>query len=660
MSNNDLNAINEIKTLSLDMIKEAKSGSPGNCLSLAPIIYTLYAKHMNINPDNQEWINRDRLVLSCGHAAPILYATLHMCGFKITKENLKEYKSISGFTPAYPELSTNGIDISIGTPGMGISNAVGIALGERYLENTLKQEDEKQSLINFNTYVICNDADLMKGVSYEATSFASAQKLDKLIILCDRTNIISDGKVDNTFTENLIERFQSLDFFVKEVKDASKIKEIDKAINAAKKSNKPSIIIFNTILGKDSINENTNIVYDKPLSDDDIFAIKKKLNITTAPFEVRKDSLIHVRKLIDKRVEAQYKKNMEYLNKAKSSGNDKLINILRLLINKDLTIPFESLSYKINDTYNENLLLTNHKILNLVANKSAFFLGGCADAASNTKAYIDNTTILTKEHPLGRNINFGLREEAMAGIINGISLLGLKTYCSTKLINLDNLKPSIRMSAIMNLDVTYIFTHDSINSSLDSAHLTPVEHISNLRSIPNLINFRPSDITEILGVWEYIAKNKKTTSIILSDCQVSKLRETNSKLVSKGAYIVKKEQDKLDGIIIATGKELGDALKIAYELKQENIDIRVISMVSLELFLKEEKNYQEEIIPKNVKTIVIEPSSILGWGIFVTDKKYIIGLDDFSFSGQKDEVINKVNFDYESLKIKVAKLILNN
>ena len=659
MNNNDINAVNEIKAISLDMINEAKSGYPGICLSGAPILYTLYARHMNINPKNPSWPNRDRFVLASGHATSLLYATLHMCGFAISKEDLKQYRSIDSILPGYPDADiTPGVDVTIGTPGTGIANAVGMALAERYLENLIKTEDENQELINYHTYVYCSDIDLMKGVSYEATSFAGAQKLDKLTILCDISKVTNDGETTSAFIEDLETRFDALGFYIGKVKSTENLKNIDKAIASAKKSKKPSILFFNTIIGNGSQHEGKNTTFEGPLNVDDVANIKRNLEITLAPFEARKDSILHIKNLINERVGNKYNSYTTYFNKIKSSANENLLNILRLLTNKDFQIPFESLNFKVGDTYSESLLLTNHKILNMVASKTDFLLGGSSDVASITKAYMENTSIQTKETPLGRNINFGVREEAMAGILNGMSLSGLKTYGSTKLVNADVLKSSMRSSALMNLPVTYIFSHDSIRASLDGPVWEAVEQLAMLRSIPNMITFRPSDINEVLGMWEYICKTKKPISVVLGNGVMPKLPSTHPKMTMRGGYIVKKEERRLDGIIIATGREVIDALNIAIELRSENLDIRVISMPSQELFLKEDKTYQDGVLPKNVKTIVLEPGSKLSWGLFVNDANYILGIEDFGYSGQPNEVLKKCGYDYETLKMKVASLLI--
>ncbi len=657
--NNDINAINEIKALGLDMIKKANSGHPGIVLSAAPIIYTLYSRHLNIHPDNPNWFNRDRFVLSAGHGSALLYATLFMCGYPITREDLQTFRSIDSILPGHPEYGlTPGVDMSTGALGQGIANAVGIALAERYIRNLILEEDEHQKLIDFRTYVLCGDGDLMEGISYEACSFAGAQKLDKLILLYDCNKMTNDGSISNVFNDDCVKRFESIGFYVEVVKDSTNVKMIDKSISNAKKSKKPSLLIFNTILGKDSMNENKNVVHGKPLSDDDIFSIKRKLNITMAPFEVRKDTLIYIRKLIESRVNKKYQENIDCFNKYKVSGNEKILAILNVLINKDVNIPFDSANYKVNDTYNEEMRETNHKILNIVANKSNFFLGGNVDLASSTKAYIENTVSNNALNPKGRNIDFGIRESAASAILNGMATLGLKTFCSTMLTFSDYMKPAMRMSALMNLPITYIFTHDSISIGEDGPTHQPVEQLTTLRAIPNMITFRPCDINEIMGCWEFICQNKKTVSLVISKSPVPKIFNSNAKLVSKGAYIIKKEETRLDGIIIATGTEVLQAVTMSEEFKKENLSIRVVSMPSQELFLKESKEYQEQILPKNIKRVVLEPGSILSWGLFAPEKN-IFGINDFGYSGHPNEVLEKMGYDYETLKLKILKALLS-
>ena len=328
-----------------------------------------------------------------------------------------------------------------------------------------------------------------------------------------------------------------------------------------------------------------------------------------------------------------------------------------MVVEKNIQIPFDSLNYRVNDTYFEDMRKTNHKVINILSTKSELFLGGGSDTSSTTQAYIDKTSMMSSKTPLGRNINFGNRELAMSGILNGMATTGLKVYGNTYLVMSDYLKPSMRLSALMNLPITYIFTNDSIMNSEEGTIFEPIEQLVSLRSIPNMITFRPCDISEIFGCWEFIAKNKKTVSIVLSNQAAPKIPNSNAKLVSRGGYIIKKEQSRLDGIIIATGIEVKTAIAISEELKKSNLDIRVVSMPSQELFKRNDKEYIKQILPENCKTIVLEPSSKMGWGLF-TQEKYILGLDEFGFSGKPAEVMKKCEYDYESLKTKVTKLFL--
>lgn len=658
MNNNDINAINEIKIVALDMVSNAKSGNPGIALSMAPILYTLYARHLNVNPENPDWINRDRVVLSTASASSVYYATLYLCGYPITKENLMNYKSITSTCTSHPDSTiTKGVDFTTGLSGSGIAGAVGIALAERYLENIIKSEDEKEELIDFYTYCLCSENDLMEGVSYEALSFASKEKLEKLILIVDHNKVTNDVGIEESFTEDLNVRFESLNFYVENVKDGNNIKAIERALTNARKIKKPAVVIVSTILGKDSRNEGNSIVFNSPLDDDDVLSIKRKLNITLPPFETRKDTILYIEKRIKERVIKKYTNYIEYFNKIKSSGNERFITIMKILIDKNCMIPFESLNYRINDTYNEDIRVTNHKVMNILASKSEFFLGGGADTSSTTKVYLDKTNMMSNDRPLGRNINFGSRELAMGFILNGMSSLGLKVYGNTYLGLGDFLKPAMRFSAFMDLPVSYVFTNDSIINSEDGPLFTPIEQLSMLRTIPKLFTFRPCDISEIFGCWEFIAKNKKATAVILGNQVVSKIPNSNAKLVLRGGYIIKKEVSKLDGIIISTGTEVKTALNLSEELQKNNLDIRIVSMPCQELFLLNDKEYRNQILPQNIKIIVLEPSNDSNWLRF-TSEKYILGIKDFSYYGKSNEVLKKFEYDYENLKIKVMKLFL--
>ena len=640
----DREIVNNIKSLGIDMIDKAGSGHPGIVLGAASIIYTLYAKHMNVKQDDPLWENRDRFVLSAGHGSALLYATLYMAGFNLTIDDLKQFRHIHSKTPGHPEYGiTDGVDMSTGPLGQGIATAVGMALAGKILNKKYEipkksKLGKEQSLFDYNVYVLCGDGDLMEGISYEATSLAGSLKLNNLIVLYDSNNISLDGKIDGVFEDNIIERFKALNWNTIQVKDGTIISSIDKAIEEAKKSDKPTLIEIKTIIGEGSINENTNKVHGTPLDKDDITKIKLKLKIEPEEFYVNNEARNNFIKQITERSLKKYELFNKQVNDFNYQKEDIRIDLGNLLFDYSLK---------------ESLRVSNGKIMQEIARKVPNFIGGSADLGSSTKAVLPNTL----DKFIGNNINFGVREHAMGAILNGLALNNFYTFGSTFLVFSDYLKPAIRMSALMNLPITYIFTHDSINIGQDGPTHQPIEQLASLRSIPNLAVFRPADAKEITGCWEYIINNKKPSCLVLSRNEVSLLDKTDRHSVSYGGYIVRKEEH-LHAIIISTGSEVELSIKIADTLyEMYKLDVRVISMPNRELFLKQSKEYQEEILPKGYRVIVIEPGSKQGWEGFVYNDKYLITLDKFGYSGTKEEVLSEMEFNYDQILKKVIKLL---
>lgn len=655
MSKLDDKAINSIKVLALDMIDKAKSGHPGIVLGAAPILYALYKENLNVIPSNSTWINRDRFVMSAGHGSALLYSTLYHMGYDIDIEELKHFRELNSLAPGHPEYKiTPGVDVSTGPLGQGVANAVGMALAERYLRNIVKCEKEDSDLIDYYTYCLCGDGDLMEGVSYEALSFASTQNLNKLILLYDKNDISLDSETNITFKENIYTRFEALDFNIIDVKNGSDYKEISKAIKSAKKSKRPSIIVCHTIIGEDSKLEGTNKVHGKPLDKEDLMYVKKELEYTLEPFHIDNEILNYLKNEINKRVSTKYLEWQEEYANIKKEDNFGLHSLINLLERNAFIIDFDDTKFKISDEYKEALRDSNHKIMNFIAPKNPFFLGGSADLSSSCKTNLDKSTIQSEKNPLGKNIYFGVREHAMGAILNGMALSNLKVFGSTFLAFSDYLKPAIRMSALMNLPVTYIFTHDSVYVGEDGPTHEPVEQLTMLRTIPNFITFRPADINEILGSWEYILKNNCATSLVVSKEIRNKQKNTNAKFVKYGAYMVRKEKFHLDGIIIATGQELEMAMDISKELFTMGIDTRVVSMPSMELFLKQNPKYEEQLLPKDVKTFVIEAGSSLIWNRFATKPEYIFGVNKFGMSGKSEEIVKYLKIDKNTILEKIA------
>ncbi len=651
-------AINSIKVLALDMIDKAGSGHPGIVLGAAPIMYALYKDHLNVVPSNHNWINRDRFVMSAGHGSALLYSTIFHMGYNIDIEELKHFRELNSLTPGHPEYRvTPGVDATTGPLGQGIGMAVGMALAERYLRSIVKAEDNDSNLIDYYTYCLCSDGDLMEGVSYEALSFASSQKLNKLILLYDANEVSLDSKTDITFNEDIDDRFNALGFNVIHVDDGGDYLAVSKAIKKAKKSDKPSIVVCHTIIGEGSSLEGTNSVHGKPLAKEDLSNIKNNLKITNGAFNISEEILNYVQNAINSRVGKKYLAWQEEYNEIKQSEKTGLISLINLLERNAFIIDFDDTKFKISDEYSEEIRVSNHKIMNFISPKSPFFLGGSADLSSSCKTNLDKSTIQSDKNPLGKNIYFGVREHAMGAILNGMALSNLKVFGSSFLTFSDYQKPAIRLSAMMNLPVTYIFTHDSIYVGKDGPTHEPIEQLTMLRTIPNFITFRPADINEVIGSWEYILKNNCATALVLSKEKRSKNINTNAKFVKYGAYMIRKEKYRLDGVIIATGSEVEMATEIARDLFKAGIDLRVVSMPSMELFLKQNPKYEEQLLPKDVPTFVIEAGASIIWNRFASMPEYIFGINRFGMSGSGEEVTKYLKFDKTTILEKIAKTL---
>lgn len=642
----DREIVNTIKCLGIDMIDKACSGHPGIVLGAAPILYTLYAKHMNINTNDCNWENRDRFIMSAGHGSALLYATLYMAGFPLTLDDLKQFRHIHSKTPGHPEYGiTEGVDMSTGPLGQGIATSVGMALAGKIVNKKYElpkksKLGKSQSLFDYHVYVLCGDGDLMEGISYEATSLAGSLKLNNLIVLYDSNGISLDGKTENVFTENVIDRFKALNWNTILVHDGNSIASIDKAITEAKKSDKPTLIEIRTVIGADSIYEGTNKVHGSPLDKDDIMKIKVKLNREPEEFYVDEKLKENFIKQIKDRSDKKYEQFIKIANEIGFKKENYQINL------SNLTFP---------SNLKESLRVSNGKIMKEIAKILPNFIGGSADVGSSTKAILD-TKIDTNY--IGNDISFGVREHAMGAILNGLALTDFYAFGSTFLVFSDYMKPAMRLSSLMNLPVTYIYTHDSINIGQDGPTHQPIEQLISLRSIPNMKVFRPADIKEIAGCWEYIINKKIPSCLVLSRNEVEINDGTNYKLVANGGYIVRKEKEKLHAILIATGSEVEMATKIANFLyEQYKIDLRVVSMPCRELYKEMSMEYQEEILPKGYRTIVIEAGSKYGWEGFVYNDKYLITVDNFGKSGTKEEVLNEFHFSYEQILEKVISLL---
>ncbi len=654
-------SINSLRILSVDMISYAKSGHPGICLGAAPIIYSLYTNHLKINPKDPKWPNRDRFVMSAGHGSALLYAMLFMAGYDISIDDLVAFRKIDSNTPGHPEYGiTPGVDTSTGPLGQGLANAVGMAMSEKYLSALIEEEIPKQKVIDYYVYCLVGDGDLMEGVADEAAAIAGTYGLDNLIVLYDSNDITLDGPRKRASNVNVLQKYINLGWEVDFVGEGNEIKEIDKAIVRAKMNKKPTLIEIKTTIGRGSEHEGKNLVHGKPLSSEDMANLRKKYDIPTNTLEITEKSVKLVRDTINNRMRPIYNNWVKEINTIKKLGpTERMKTLLDFVETGNDGLTFSCSNFKIQNDYNEELRESNSKIMNIVADRSKFFLGGSADLSTSCHTALYKDVDFSKKERTGRNIPFGVREHAMGAILNGMALSNLRVFGSTFLVFADYLKPAIRMAAQMNLPVTYIFTHDSINIGQDGPSHQPIEQLAMLRTTPNLTVIRPADINEVIGSWDYIVNNKKPVALVLAKEEAHILAGTSGENTKLGAYIVKHESSKLDAVLVSTGIDLTTTYLISEELRGKGIDTRLVSMPSVELFLSQSEDYQNTIIPPNAKVITIEASSTLPWYRFASHG-CALGIDEYGYSGRKEDVQQKLNFDYDTLLKKVEEKIRNN
>lgn len=648
-------AINDIRLLALDMIAEAGSGHPGIALGAAPILYTLFKNHLNFDLERKDWINRDRFVLSAGHGSALLYATLFYLLDDYNMVDLRNFRKLDSMTPGHPEYDINHrIEVTTGPLGQGLANAVGMAIASKHLG--VIYNDKNTTLFDNYVYVLCSDGDLMEGISYEAASIAGNLELDNLIVLYDSNNVSLDGNISKTFTDNIGERFLAQGWNVLSVKDGEKIKDIDKAINTAKKSNSPTLIIINTTIGKYSKYENTNKIHGK-LEKEDLDGIREKLG-WQGNFMYDKDNMLICRALVKNRVAALYPSwYNEYENFVNNNEEEEVEKLNAIINNEKITLQLDKVIDSSKLFVDKSLRDINYQVMNVIAAFVPNFIGGSADLANSTKTYLKNKEDFSSDNYSGKNIFYGVREHAMGAISNGLALCNLRPFASTFLVFSDYLKPSIRLSAMMNLPVTYIFTHDTFLIGEDGTTHQPVEQLGALRSIPNLQVFRPADHKELIGTWNFILRSGKPSAIVLSKYQVPSLEFTSSDEVRNGAYIVSEVKNALDVILIATGSEVALAMKVKEELLKNYIEARVVSMPNVELFLKQEETYKEQILPKGYRKIVIEFSNDPVMYKFVNNDNDLINIRTFGRSGNKEELSLDYELDIANIVIKIKNLL---
>lgn len=636
-------AIDTIRALSIDAIEEANSGHPGLPMGAAPMAYTLWTRHLNFNPQSKDYFNRDRFILSAGHGSALLYSLLHVSG-SLELEELKQFRQWGSKTPGHPEFRhTDGVEVTTGPLGQGFAMSVGMALAEAHLGGKFNKDDI--NVVDHYTYVLASDGDLMEGISHEAASFAGHNQLDKLIVLYDSNDISLDGELNKSFSEDVKQRFESYGWNHILVKDGNNLEEIDNAITKAKQQNGPTLIEVKTIIGYGAPNvSGTNGVHGAPLGTDErkltfeAYGLdpEKRFNVPEEVYEIFQTTML-------KRAnehEDEWKEKLEtYTEKYPELAEE-----FKLAISGKLPENYKDELPKFSSDHNAATRADSGEIIQAISKSVPSFFGGSADLAGSNKSNVKEATDYNPNTPEGKNVWFGVREFAMGAAVNGMAAHGgLHPYGATFFVFSDYLKPALRLSAIMGLNATFIFTHDSIAVGEDGPTHEPIEQLAGLRAIPNMNVIRPADGNETRVAWEVALESKQTpTSLVLTRQNLPYLdvdEETVEEGVRKGAYVVFETETKPEYLLLATGSEVSLAIEVAKDLDKQGKGVRVVSMPNWFAFEQQTDEYKESVIPKELtKRVAIEMASPLGWHKYVGTEGKVIGIDGFGARDRKSVV----------------------
>ncbi|KAB3536186.1 transketolase [Bacillus safensis] len=661
----ELKSIATIRTLSIDAIEKANSGHPGMPMGAAPMAYALWTNHLNVSPQNPNWFNRDRFVLSAGHGSMLLYSMLHLSGYNLSIDDLKQFRQWGSKTPGHPEFGhTEGVDATTGPLGQGIAMAVGMALAERHLAETYNKDNFH--VVDHYTYSICGDGDLMEGISSEAASLAGHLGLGRLIVLYDSNDISLDGDLDRSFSENVKNRFEAMNWEVLYVKDGNNIEEVTAAIEKAKQStDRPTLIEVKTTIGFGSPNRaGTSGVHGAPLGSEEAKLTKEAYSWTfEEDFHVPSEVYDHFKEAVKDAGEkkeaawnelfAQYEKEYPEL-----AAQLKLAIEGKLPENWDQEVPV----YEAGSSLASRA--SSGEVLNGIAKQVPFFIGGSADLAGSNKTTIKNTDDFGKNNYAGKNIWFGVREFAMGAALNGMALHGgLRVFGGTFFVFSDYLRPAIRLAALMGLPVTYVFTHDSIAVGEDGPTHEPVEQLASLRAMPNLSVIRPADGNETAAAWKLaVSSTDKPTALVLTRQNLPTIDQAPEKAyegVEKGGYVVVEAADaQPEALLLASGSEVGLAIEAQKALEKEGIRASVVSLPAWDRFDQQSDEYKESVLPKAVRArIAIEMGASLGWERYTGLDGDVIAIDKFGASAPGETIIEKYGFTVSNVVSRVkAKL----
>lgn len=652
-------SIATIRSLGIDTINKANSGHPGMVLGSAPALYTLFNKELNIYNKEAEWINRDRFVLASGHASALLYSMLHLTGFDVTIDDLKNFRQLNSRTPGHPEIEmTHGVDASSGPLGQGIPMAAGMAMAEKFLASQYNKENF--DIIDHYTYVLCGDGDMQEGVTYEAASLAGHLSLGKLIVLYDANKVTLDGPLSMSFSENVKKRYEACNWQVLEVKDGNDINEIHKAIKKGKKEQfKPTLIIVNTVIGFGSANQGTNKVHGAPLGKEDGKNAKLSYGFDHDEFYVPEEVYEDFKKKTIKRGKSKFNKWNKLFNEYKEQYPTEAKQLEDAIAGKySLNIDELLKNYPVG--HNDATRNTSLEVIQEVAKQNPTFLSGTADLASSTKTKIKDEDDFSVENYNGRNLVFGIREFAMVAIMNGMTLhKGVKVSAGGFLVFSDYFKAAVRMACLMKLPIILPLSHDSIAVGEDGPTHQPIEQFAMLRSIPNMHVIRPGDAVEMAAAWKLaIESTENPTALILTRQNVETMENSSVEGVRKGAYVIGKEENHLDAIIIASGSEVNLAMKAKKVLLEKGIDVRVVSMPCQEFFDQQDEQYKEAVLPNAMrKRLSVEMASSFGWHKYVGLDGITMSIDEFGKSAPAQDVIQSYGFTVDGVVENIEKLL---
>ncbi len=647
----DVKSINTIRCLLLDEIQKANSGHPGMALDIAPAMYVLYKYHLVADPKHPDWINRDRFVLSSGHNSALLYAMLHVAGYDVTIDDLKAFRQLNSRTPGHPEIhQTAGVDATAGPLGQGIAQAVGMAMAEEKLRATYK---DGEKIMSHYTYCLCGDGCLEEGISQEAISFAGHQQLNKLILIYDQNTSTLDGPTSNSMSEDEIKRFEACGWNTLEIADGNDINAINEAINEAKVSSKPTMILLHTFIGYGSANEGSCKTHGSPLKADDYEKTANKFIANHIPFQVDEDVYENLANSFAKRGEEAYRQHEKNLGEYKEANPKEYVDFINGFA-RDIT-SYGLISPVLKES--EATRNSSERFLLEAVNKIPFTFGGSADVASSVKTNIPSDPSFSKEHREAKNINFGIREFFMAAAQNGILLHGgLITYVGSFMVFSDYFKNAIRMASLEEVPAIYLLSHDSIAVGEDGPTHEPIEQLASLRTIPELDVIRPCDDREMFGAWKLALTSKNhPTALILTRQNLPLENNSSEEKVADGAYLISKAVKEAQFELIASGSEVSLAIDVQKTLEEKRIYVDVISMPSTNRFDKLEKERQNEILslPRN-KRIALEMGNGDTWYKYADN---VISIDQFGRSAPAKEVLAYFGFTKENIAKKVEDII---